>query len=141
MKTPREIIFERHQSAEPKLDKVRRVALSSATGPVQQQARERRVKPRCFGDSLRELLLSFRWHLAGLTAAWIGIVVLNSDRSVSTVAAGASPQPPQHLVASLRENRRQLAEAMEIPLAEPTPENRDATPQRRSDRPRAEAVV
>ena len=69
MKTPREILFKRHQAAEPKLDAIRETAVASTY--------DRRIHSPAVTDcrySLREFLFSLRWHLAGMGAVWLVIV-------------------------------------------------------------------
>jgi len=111
MKTLREILFERHRAAEPKLDVVRQSALASlASGKI--DARDR--------PTWISALLSLRWHLAGLSAAWLLVAILNSDGfSTSTAMANASDSTPRQLLLALRANRRQLSELIEPPAAEP----------------------
>jgi hypothetical protein len=107
MKTPREILLGRHRAAEPKLGAVRRAALA---------AMEKR-EPEGVPVSWREWLHSFRWHAAGLSAAWVFILLLHldADRAPGMMAAipAARIPPPQVIMASLRENRRQLSEMIE----------------------------
>ncbi len=125
MKTLREILFERHQAAEPKLDVVRQKVLASiASGKSGVGQRHVREKPTWIFA-----LLSLRWHLAGLSAAWLLVAILNSDQSsAAPVLAKASDSSPRQLLLALRENRRQLSELIEPPPAEPI-----AAPRRRSE--------
>jgi len=53
-----------------------------------------------------------RWHLAGLSAAWLIVLVLNIDHSQapSPVLAKQNIPSPQQLLTALRENRRQVLE-------------------------------
>ena len=107
MKTPRELLFERHRAAEPKLDTLRQKTVSRlAKAPA---VNSRPSAPR---SSWRDLLLSLRWHLAGLSAAWLIVLVLNIDHSQasSPVLAKQNIPSPQQLLTALRENRRQVLE-------------------------------
>jgi len=141
MKTPREVLFERHQSAQPKLDAVRQEALM-AVGESSAEVRPREsVSEPCAPKwtaalhpaerpGLRELLLSFQWHLVGMSAIWLLVVLLNLDHS-PTLAPNIVKEnipSPQRLLTSLRENRRQLLELIEPPVVEPAP-----VPPRRSE--------
>ena len=116
MKTPREVLLNRHRAAEPKLDAMRREVLATA----------KKDEPGRPTISLREFLRSLRWHLAGLSAVWLFIMFLNLDagRAPSMVAAipRAKIPSPQIILASLRENRRQISEMMEtnLPVAKPS---------------------
>src|SRR2546422_5885743 len=107
MKTPRELLFERHRAAEPKLDPLRQKTVSRlAKAPA---VNSRPSAPR---SSWRDMLLSLRWHLAGLSAAWLVVLVLNIDHSQapSSVLAKQNIPSPQQLLTALRENRRQVLE-------------------------------
>ena len=107
MKTPRELLFERHRAAEPKLDTLRQKTVSRlAKAPA---VNSRPSAPR---SSWRDMLLSLRWHLAGLSAVWLVVLVLNIDHSQapSSVLAKQNIPSPQQLLTALRENRRQVLE-------------------------------
>jgi hypothetical protein len=134
MKTPREILFKRHQAAESKLDAIREMVLA-AVGD--------RHSARAIGTDrgyhLREFLFSLRWHLAGMSAVWLVVALLNLNAGHSANLASAMPRekipPAQIILASLRENRRELLE-----MIQPS-ESRDARPAKlfplrpRSERP------
>jgi hypothetical protein len=115
MKTPREILLRRHQAASPKLDAIRAGVVAD-------------IAPKTI--SWRELVRLLRWHLAGLGAAWVVVLFLNTDLSGSS--AGSVPRAalaePSQIWASLRERRRLLLQYSEAPAAEPS-----AAPGRRSE--------
>jgi hypothetical protein len=102
MKTPRNILLQRHQVQVSKLDGVRKnVVANLSPGPSG-------GGPDPF--KLLEFVLSLRWHFAGLGAAWVFIFVLNSERplvSPQTVASQNAPSPLQ-LLTALQEHRQQL---------------------------------
>jgi hypothetical protein len=107
MKTPRELLLEHHRQADSKLDALRRETLAS----LEEAAPERSP------ISWRDLWRSLRWHLAGLSAAWVFVLFLNLDTGrspqlVATIAPAKIPSP-QIIMVSLRENRRQLAEMID----------------------------
>ena len=117
MKTPRQILFERHRAAETKLDAVREsvVASMSDRARVQASAPPERVR-------LRDLILSFRWHLTALSAAWLIVLLLNRDSSTSPVASVPQEKipAPRELLASAQAYSRQLIELLERSAAEPS---------------------
>ena len=80
-------------------------------------------------DSLRRLLRSLRWHLAGMSTVWLIVLLLNMDHSpvAPQNLARENIPSPQQLLASLRENRRLLLEMIGPPVNEPA-----AIPPRRS---------
>ncbi len=116
MKTPREILFERHHAAEPKLDAIRKVAVAAIGERRGAQAMESAaVTDRRY--RLREFLFSLRWHFAGMGAVWVVVVVLQVGGGHASGAAAAIPRQripsPQMIMASLRESRRQLLEMIQ----------------------------
>jgi hypothetical protein len=120
MKTPREILLRHHQAASPKLDGIR-------AGVVGE------IAPKTF--SWRDMVLSLRWHLAGLSAAWMLVALLNTDHSPTVVAISPrdkippSRQPSSRQIwAAVRESRRLLLQYTDAPAAEPP-----ALPGRRSE--------
>jgi len=118
MKTPREILLQRHQAIELKLDAVRRNALAALERPG-------------LAQSWRAFVLSLRWHLAGMSAVWIAVLLLNLDSAPgSTVVIARDKIPPARVILeALLKNRRELMELTEMPTAsEPT-----ALPPRRSE--------
>jgi hypothetical protein len=112
MKPPRDILLGRHQAAGPKLDAIRESIVTSVCGrrvhlpPAMDQ--------RC---RWRELIYSLRWHLAGLGTAWLVIILLNLDVGHSVSLASAIPPgkipSAQIILASLRENRRELLQLIQ----------------------------
>jgi hypothetical protein len=139
MKTPREILFARHRDAEPKLDAIRRLTLQQlAASPKSERDLRTSARQTSFPESLRLLLDWFRplrWHLAGLAAVWLAILVLHSDTAISRPSlAGNKPNAssPQ-LQLAFREHRRQLLELTESAPPKPAPVSSGAGPKRRSD--------
>lgn len=112
MKTPRELLLGHHRAASSQLDVVRRAALASTQA----------AQP---ATSLRDFFRSLRWHALGLGAAWLFILLLqlSADQSPALLVAVPSAKipPPQVILASLRENRRELLQMMETnsPAAKP----------------------
>jgi len=123
MKTPREILLEHHRSAAPELDTVREMALA-AIG----DRRGAKAINTDRGCDLREFLFSLRWHLAGMSAVWLVVAVLNLNASWQPGPMAAVPREKipsaQIIMASLRENRRELLQMIQ------SPDSRDAGPQR-----------
>jgi hypothetical protein len=131
MKTAREVLLQRHQSATPRLDAIRRDVVADLTAPPDREA----ARPTT-ARSLREFLLPLRWHLAGMSALWLLAALLNMDRApIAPQTAKASSPSPQIVAAALFENRRQLAEMINSPAddaATSTPVPQPFIPRRRS---------
>jgi len=127
MKTPREILLKRHQAVAPKLDAIRHEVVGEGRRVA---APESMVAGTATLPFLiwREWLYSLRWHLAGLGAAWLVIGLLNLSVGHPASLAAAIPRgkipSPRIILASLRENRRELLE-----LIQPV-EWREAQPQK-----------
>lgn len=117
MKTPREILLARHHAAQPKLDAIRREAVAGMEGDAK-------------GSYWFELVRSLRWHLVGLGAVWLFILLLHVETGGPTAMMASVPSTKapnaRIIMASLRENRRQVSEIIE-PVAADI-EHRDATP-------------
>jgi hypothetical protein len=144
MKTPIEILFDRHRGATPKLDHIRRTVIAGLAQAQPQPAAGESPQPDKFRSgppSFLDFVLSIRWHLAGISAAWILVALLNLDHSPAPVrnVAKASKPLPGELLTAWRENRRQVLELLELPVVEQTPT--DATPQRRGELQATNAMV
>ena len=116
MKTPREILLQRHQAAEPKLDAIREKVVweGRRVAVPESKVTDKATLPT---RHWREFFFSLRWHLAGMGAAWLLILVLNLNVGHSTTLTSAVPAakipPPQIILASLRENRRELLQVIQ----------------------------
>ena len=131
MKTLREVLLEKHQAVEPKLDAIREqvnagLAATTTDAPARskQMASGWRPGPSALESGWRQFVWSLRWHLAGLSAAWLVALTLNIDHTPdSTQGMTLREAPsPQQLLAALRENQRQLQELIAAPASEPAPE-------------------
>jgi hypothetical protein len=131
MKTPRDILFARHQNAAPKLDAIRREILK-AEFQNENQIPFLVKLPLAFW---RELIWPCRRIWAGLAAIWILIFVVNfSQRDKSEMMARKTPVPSPDMILVFRQQERLLAELTdqkEVPVAEPP---KLFSPQPRSER-------
>jgi len=108
MKTPREVLLQRHREAEPALDDVRAEVLRTLTG---QRRRDTRASApggeRFLGTLWQELFVACRRYWMGLGAAWCVIVILAAagavDGSGNAVAASLSSEP---MIQAMRERQR-----------------------------------
>jgi chemotaxis response regulator CheB len=138
MKTPREVLFGQHQVAEAKLDAIREkvVAGLDLDAPVLAKQMPLMMPRRASAPEAgwRQFWWSLRWHLAGLSAAWLVVIALSIDHTPAP-ARGVARQDassPRQLLAALRENQRQLRELIEAPAAEPAREPQKPAPSPRS---------
>jgi hypothetical protein len=138
MKTLREVLFEQHQAAEPKLDAIREQVVASLAPDAPIRAnRMPPVMPRrasTLESGWRQFLWSLRWHLAGLSTVWLVVLALSIDRSAAPTPELAKWSVPssRQLLAALRENQRQLRELTGAPAAEPAPKPQKPAPSPRS---------
>jgi hypothetical protein len=135
MKTPRDVLLERHRAADAKLNAIREAALA---GMPKKSSSSVSAPPRFL-----DLLFPVRWHLTGIAAAWVIVAVLNIDYSAvhETMKPKLYSSSPQELMVALAENRRQVLELIEASPPEPTISPRSTAPRRRSEAPCAVAVA
>jgi hypothetical protein len=128
MKTPSEILFERHASAQSKLNGIRHRVVGQVAGTRQ---------------TWRERVIPLRWHLAGMAAVWALVALLHFERpsAPSTLVAESSGSTPRKFLVALLENRRQLAEMMDLAVGEVPPTTQPFVPRRRSEFQAASVVV
>lgn len=128
MKSPREIILDRHRSADAKLDGVRRNALETAfPRAVEHSSSAAGTLPlRVAAVLWRQLILPCRGFWAGLAAVWAIIIVLNLTGGQKSVQMARYSSPPDNAaLAVLREQRELLSQLLEPPA--PTPADRPKT--------------
>jgi hypothetical protein len=124
MKTPREILLERHSGVQGKLDSVRKEAIRHLDAPS--------ANRDVHSLSLVEFLRSLRWHLVAAGAACMLVLFLNAEGSSEAPQARAaqnSPSPAQ-LLAAVQEHRRELLSWENDMVAVPEPPNKPQPPRR-----------
>lgn len=134
MKKPLQLLFERHRDSEPKLDGLRKSVITTIRQDAP-QASTRSQQSRSAPLSIREWLLSLRWHLAGIAGVWIVVALLDFEPPPGSASdtATSSKSASGELLAAWRENRRQILQLMDLPAAEETPATPAKTPQRRGE--------
>jgi hypothetical protein len=127
MKTPREILFARHQTAVPKLDTIRREVVAGLNHQdTKAQSRTENLVSWCLGGSNKlwiELIWPCRRIWTGLAAIWILIFIVNfSQRAPSEIMARKNSPPSPEMILSFRQQEKLLAELIgenELRTAEP----------------------
>ncbi|MDB6023974.1 MAG: hypothetical protein JWM68_197 [Verrucomicrobiales bacterium] len=122
MKTPRDILFERHRHATPKLDDIRQKAIAAlptlqnadARHPVQN---EKRIIWTMLRNVWEELIWPSRRAWSGMAALWL--LVLAANLQMKATSRTNSSAPAREVAQAVEEQRRMLAELVQ-PLA-PTP--------------------
>src|ERR1043165_3683482 len=117
MKTPREILFARHRSAEPKLDALRQETVAAVCNRRSLEAKPSAVTDRRYNRIRfwRELILPRPRAWAGLAAVWVLILALKlSTHDPSHVVARDASVSPE-VIAKLRQQKQLFAELAGIP--------------------------
>ena len=132
MKTPREILLERHQAVVPKLNAIRRKLLNS----------ELRANPpphlwlsRWLVVPWRELVWPCRGIWAGLAAVWFVILAVNiSLRDHSPTVATKSSEPSPEMILAFWRQEQSLIELIEPHRPRVAAPPKPALPRPRSQR-------
>lgn len=136
MKTPREILLQRHQSAQPKLDAIRKQVVATLSSPskASRSFHQPFSLARLPLKLWQELVWSCRRVWIGFAAVWLVIVavnVANNSGEPNRVMARATPPPSPQMLAALEEQRLLLSQLLGG-ASEP------AMPSRRKEPPRSE---
>ena len=110
MKTPREILLERHQATAPQLDVIRRKVVWEGQRVAVPKFRvaDTATLPMLIW---RELFLPSRRIWTGLATVWILIFVFNfSQRDPAELMARKTPPPSPEMILTFRQQERLLAE-------------------------------
>jgi hypothetical protein len=123
MKTPRDILFARHQSSEPKLDAIRRsvVARGYADSGRDQAGESVGFLTRLW----LELVWPCRRIWTGLAAVWVLLFIVNVSQRDDSHALSAKSAAPIGMMMAYRGQEKILAELLE-----------DWSQPREADRPR-----
>ena len=143
MKTPRELILERHRAVEPKLAAIRAEDLAvAARSSRSYDARLAQVSwlSSLAGGFWREAILPWRRAWAGMALGWLVILTVNfSVGGVTMIPADKTQQPSAEVLAALRQQRRLMALLLEpLPTEAATPAE---IPGKRSERKQATATA
>jgi hypothetical protein len=115
MKTPRDILFARHQNAVPKLDAIRcKVVAGLNHQDTKAQSWTENLVSWCLGGSNKlwlELIWPCRRIWTGLAAVWILIFVVNfSQHDKSEMMARKTSPPSPEMMIAFRQQEILLAE-------------------------------
>ena len=119
MKTPREILFEKHRNAETKLDVMWERALDEVSEGVVTSKGERTRGFWVYAVTLqlwRDLILPSRRVWAGMAGVWVvilGLRLMAGGDEKLTVAQAKVIAPSAEVVAALREQKTMLAQLLD----------------------------
>jgi hypothetical protein len=116
MKTPRDILFTRHQAAAPKLDAIRREVVAGLNDQ-DTKARSKVVTLVAWhlGGSnklWRELVWPCRRIWAGLAAVWVLIFIVNFSQRDGSQTVIAKSTPPTEVMMTFRDQQKWLDELL-----------------------------
>ena len=138
MKTPRELLLERHRQMEMKLDAVRQRVLatqrqSPRTLNVNWWSRLVCALTLIHPLSNPALFRPWRPHLAGLVAVWLAIFALKlTTPGVQQPLVAKSTSSSTEQLLALAEKRKLLAELMDQPVESPKPDRPAPRSERRA---------
>lgn len=131
MKSPREVILERHEAATPELDALRSRVLADLGVPVPTAGSRNRSRVSRTRDWF-SWMLPWPRQLAAMGCLWLLVSFLNRQAapSLPVTSSDRSPGSAHRIVSSIRENRRQLSELI-APPSPPTAVPHARVPSRR----------
>ena len=140
MKTPRDILFSRHQAAAPKLDAIRREVVAVAADVN----RGKPVREFTFAATLakavaipfQELIWPCRRIWTGLAAVWILIFIVNFSQRDGSQTMMAKSAPTADMMMTFRDQQNLLNEL----LTDRSPPMDAERPRIYSPKPRTEAM-
>jgi hypothetical protein len=113
MKSPRDILFNRHESAAPKLDAIRQSTVAAVCDRRlgMNDARERRSATTIIQTIWLELVWPSRRIWTGLAAVWVLIFIFNfSQRDPAEMMAWKSPPSSPEMILTFPQQERLMAE-------------------------------
>ncbi|HZL78516.1 MAG TPA: hypothetical protein VFC17_06655 [Candidatus Limnocylindrales bacterium] len=117
MKTPRDILFARHQAAAPKLDAIRQSAVAavcdrriSADGT--DERRSQTAAPTILQTFWRELIFPCHRIWAGLATMWVLIFIINFSQRDNVSSVTGKPVRSGGAVMSLQAQQRLMNELL-----------------------------
>jgi hypothetical protein len=114
MKTPREFLFERHRTADAKLDSIRQNVLAAECRNEFQKRKPQTTNLRAFPLRIgiifwRELIWPSRRIWAGFAVAWAVIILANfTDRDEFTPRMAQSKIPPAKMLLALQQQQQKM---------------------------------
>lgn len=115
MKTPREILLQRHHVADAKLNQIRREVIAQMEKPPVTRAEG--LLFRALLKLWRELIWPCRQTWAGLAAVWVVLLTLHlASHDHTEVVARKTPPPSPEMLIVLRQQNLLLAELVERPV-------------------------
>jgi hypothetical protein len=116
MKTPREILLERHQAAAPKLDAICHQIVRKLNNKETKEQSFQNVLVSlflgCSKNLWRELIFPSRRIWASLATIWIVIFIFNFSQRDQTELMAKKSSPSPEMILAFRQQEKLLAELM-----------------------------
>jgi hypothetical protein len=117
MKTPRDILFARHQNIAPKLDAIRQSTVATVCDrrASTNDAHERRSQTAAttiLRTFWRELIFPCRRIWTGLATIWILILIVNVSQRDGSQTMVAKSAPPAEMMMTFRDQQKWLDELL-----------------------------
>jgi hypothetical protein len=116
VKTPRDILFTRHEAATPKLDVIRREAVAGLKRPdAKAQSGPTNLVAWCLGVPNKlwlELIWPCRRIWSGLVAVWILIFIVNFSQRDGSQTMIAKSAPTPEMMMTFRDQQKLLDELL-----------------------------
>ena len=138
MKTPREILWERHEAAEPKLDAMRRAVVNELNNKdAKAQGGGFNFVSWCLGclsAPWRELILPSRRVWTGLAVVWILILAVNFSQRDNVSSVTGQPVRSSPVMMSWQVQQRLMNEVLADRVAPPDADRpRNVAPKPRTE--------
>jgi hypothetical protein len=141
MKTPREVILERYQSAEARLAEIRKEDLAARARQSRSDSNAESGGAFLVLRFWRESLRPFRRVWLGLATVWIVIAAVKFSTPEVRSARYAVPQPNQAVLAALHDQRRLMEQLLEPAPPAPPPKPPGPRSERQRERFREAPVL
>jgi hypothetical protein len=110
MKTPRELLFTRHQSAAPKLDAIRQQVIEQQCRTVRRDITESSI--HFITQAWMELVWPCRRIWTGLAVVWVLLAIINISQRDSSPAVMAKTTSTREMVTMFRDQQKMLNELL-----------------------------
>ena len=135
MKTPRELILERHQATEAKLKAIRAEDLAACARTAAQPSPARPATPVA-ASFCREAFWPWRWAWTAMAAIWVMILVFSLVSGESPrVTSARAPRPDPEATAILDEQKQLLAQLLGVGASSPASHLRAPSPRTEAEPP------
>jgi hypothetical protein len=145
MKTPREILLERHGSVQPKLDSIRRAVVGNLNNEgAKAQSWAAGFAALCLGfpnKLWRELVLPSRRVWTGLAAVWMVLFIVNVSQRDNVSSVTGQPVHSSPVMMSWQVQQRLMNEVLADRVAPPDVDRpRNVAPKPRTETDEMEAA-